>query len=190
MTSSVTRTFDDINDYIVSNSDKIDVDSGNAVLKLIDLPGQSFIENYSSDAGFTYDSNEVEWTGTQVEGKDQTASNSKLGSDFLTDFSANWNKTGTEIATLNGTPVYNSGKVDCFGAHGLYYDTTLENTGSIKFLYTPNYTNGPAQNVNMVAMYDGTGSNQFILTNSPSGNNLRITIRDNTGTTINISTLR
>ena len=117
--------------------------------------------------------------------KDITPPNSVFAATYQSSLNLDWHKVGALAATLNGVPTNVGGKLVCTGSQGLYY---LKNTAAVethKFKYTPNYSGGPSTNINLVTSHNGTNNNDRVtLTNSPSGNNFRLFLSNNVGTTI------
>ena len=173
-------------EYIFDAS-KIDVSGGAARLEF--LPGSfSFVSDLNGDAGFIYDNTKIEFTAGVAQQKDVTPQFSVLGVSFdananpiINEADLNWHKNGGATAgILNGAPTIVGNKLVCVGLQGVYYNRMSAVVETSKFLYTPNYTSGPPQNVNIFTCTNGaTNSDRFALTNSPSGNNLRITLNAN-----------
>lgn len=144
-------------------------------------PGNVFTQDFSSSSGFDYDTSLVEFIGGKVQQKDQRPANSVIAAKFNSSFNANWGADSINLtATQNGIPTLLDGKLVCSGTQGIYYSDSkigeLSGDFVIKFKYTPNYTTGPATNVNLISLSQITGStDQILLFHSPSGNNLRIT---------------
>ncbi len=175
--------FDTPSNYTYDNT-KIEVVS--SVAQLILGNGiLAFNQDFAADAGFTYDNTLIEFVAGLMQQKDRTPANSVFAATYAASLNLDWHKTGALSATLNGTPTLSGGKMVCTGAQGLYY---LKNTATIethKFKYTPNYTGGPVTNINLVASHNGTNNNdRVVLTNSPSGNNFRLSLYNSTGTVI------
>lgn len=175
------------------DSNKIEIVSGKAQLKLAFSAAEDFSEDFADDTGFTYDSSKAEFSGGQVQSKDQTPGNSRFGVSYsgdanpvTTEADLNWHKTGgATSAILNGSPTIVSGKLVCSGSQGVSYAYTSATRESHKFLYTPDYTAAPPSNVNILSTHNGTNNNdRFNLTNSPSGNNLRLTLYNSTGSVV------
>lgn len=180
MSFTLSYPFNSESNYVFDSA-KIEVTGGLAKLKLINNPGQDFVQNFTNDTGFIYDSNLVEFVGGVMRQKDQRPANSVIAAKFTSSLDANWAADSfvDSSHTANGTPVLSSGKVDCVGSNGLYYSDALIGALSgdwvAKFKYTPHYTSGPATNVNIFALSQTSGStDQVIIFNSPAGNNLRI----------------
>ena len=125
------------------DSAKIKVD-GKASLILADLINQHFIQDYSNDIGFTYNSALAEFLAVKVQQKDQRQSDATFGASYNLGINGNWGDgilTGTQVggATING------GKLDLAYNDLRYVDYSAlanadsQQTISIKFKYTPNY---------------------------------------------------
>lgn len=174
------------------NSTKVEFLSGKAQLKLLESSGLTYTEDFANDTGHTYDSAKAEFTGGLVRQKEQIA-NSKFASKFTSSIDATWVVTGTTTASQFGTPSIVSNKLQCHGAHGIRYDDVdSENVsaGAFKFRYTPNYTTGPAANIDIFNLRaSGGGNNDRLgLSHSPSGNTLRMWLYNNVGTNIYLAT--
>lgn len=169
--------------YYSYDSDDLQLVGGEAKLKLNDYPGRTFSESYDSDTGFTYDNTKVEWPGTKLQQKDQTGTNEVFAATYESDINLLWNKEGVKTGIPFGTPVISGSKLVCQGANGVYYAGNTKVAESHKFTYTPNYTTGPSANINVWSCWNGLNSNDRVnISNSPSGNNLRLFLYDSVGT--------
>lgn len=181
---SITKTFDFSvpGDYTYDSS-KIYVNSSQATLKLSDNPEQIFPITFASDVGFVYDNTKAEFVGGKLQQKDQRPSTAICGATYTDSLNLSWGADAfiSLAHTAIGSPVLNSGKVNCpDGNNGLYYSDALignlGNTGTIKVKYTPNYSVAPSTNAGIIALRQGeTTTDEIVISNSPSGNNLRIT---------------
>lgn len=180
MAITSTYTFDDTNNFTKSNTS---VSGGNAELEIVDNPGQNFSQDFSSSSGFTFDNSKAEFSGGQVQQKDQTAASSILATQFSTK-DLNWHKGGGSLTgTLNGAPTFGTGKMVCTGTQGVYFTRNTSTIETHKFKYTPNYSTSPPANVNLLTLWNGTNNNDRIfVTNSPSGNNIRLNASNSSGT--------
>lgn len=164
------------------------VDGAGARLKLQE--GQeTFAQNFNSDAGFTYNSSLAEFASGLVRQIDKTPTGSLLGATYTSSVNASWSKSSIPTtAALVGTPSIVSNRLQCFGANGVRYEHSsigALTAGALKFKYRPNYSTAPASNVNLVALTPTSGvSGRVVLTHSPSGNTLRVTVNDSVGSTI------
>lgn len=174
-----TYNFDNIANFNLSNTQ---ITGSKAKLALVANPEQVFSEDFADDTGFTYDSAKTEFTGGILRQKDQTPNSSKLGATFTSSLNISWNKDAGLTSVLNGFPTLVSGKLDCTGPSGsvqkgIYVDTLISAAGAFKFKYTPNYTTAPNANSDIISVQVGsTVNDRLLLFNSPSGNNLRITL--------------
>lgn len=187
MTITSEFNFSDPGEYTYDSS-VIEVSGGVAKLILKDNIDQEFNQDFSSDAGFTYDNTKAEFTGGLVQQKDQSPTDSRIGITYSSDLNAAWNKDGLVTGTILGGATHDGGnEIDCTGnsTKAAYYAVDRTTKGSIKFLYRPNYTGGPATNTNIIGhTKDNTDIDEMVIFNSPSGNNIRMTVRDNTGSII------
>lgn len=109
--------------YLFNNEDNFnqtntEIVGSVAKLSLIPNPGQLFSQDFSSDAGFTYDSDEVEFVGGVLRQKDQK-------------FNPTYGSTGG-LATSPGTVTKNSGS-DLWGDAGTVSNETIASKGWIQF---------------------------------------------------------
>jgi hypothetical protein len=188
MSVSQLYPFNDQADYSLSNAV---VTGGVAKLALVDNAGLIFANTFDDDTGFTYDSSKAEFTAGTLQQVDKTPTNSLLAAKYTSDANLNWHKnSGSPTGTLNGAPTISGGKIVCTGSQGVHYQDALigsaaQNTGTIKFKYTPNYTGSPPSNVNLASLIAPSGNNDRILiTHSPSGDNFRLTVNSDTGAAI------
>lgn len=177
--------FDNIANFTTDVS-KIEIPVDNAQLKIGFTSIADFSEDFASDAGHVYDPNLAEFVAGALQKKDTTPANSIIGANFATNINANWRKdAGSLLAALVGSPTLTAGEVVCTGSQGFYYDYTTSAIETHKFEYRPNYTTTPPANINVVSTGNGVNNNdRFLISNSPSGNNLRYTLNDNTGATV------
>lgn len=190
MSISQTYFFDNEDDF---NATDVDIVSEKAQLGVEDNPGQVFAQTFDDDTGFTYDSDLAEFVAGIVRQKDQTPANSRFAVDYDgnhspvgADANLNWFKSGGSlIAGLNGSPVITSGELVCSGAQGVYYSGQSQAVETIKFIYKPNYTTSPPVNINLCSTYNGSNNNDRLeITNSPSGDNIRATLYNSTGSVV------
>lgn len=166
------------------DTDLIEIVGGKAQLKLLEALA-AFNEDFANDTDFIYNAAEAEFSGGQIQQLDQTPANSQMGSQ-LTTKDLNWHKSGGSLTgTLNGSPTFSGGKMVCAGAQGVYWSRSTAAIETIKFKYTPNYSTTPPANVNLCSTYNGTNNNDRIgLTNSPSGNTIRLTAYSSSGAVV------
>ncbi len=174
-------------DYTRLNTE---VSANKGKLSLTDNPSQTFIEDFADDTGFTYDSNLVEFSAGTLQKKDQTSENALLGVNFKSGFNLNWHKFGGSlVGTQVGTPNISNEQLACSGSDAVYYERTSTALETHKVIYKPDY-NSPPTNVNILSGWNGTNHNdRFHLTNSPSGNNFRMTVFNNSGGSVTSVTL-
>lgn len=183
MSVSQGYVFDTAANFTV-NGAQIDETLDIGKLALIPNTGQNFLQTFDNDTGFTYDNTKAEFVGGKVQQKDTSPLNSVLGARYGY-FSANWNKSGSALATLNGSPTVVSNRLQCFGVQGLSYGVTNSGVGAIKIKYKPNYTGSPSTNRNIILLANtATGHSRIALTHSPSGDNFRLGVVNSTGVNI------
>ena len=174
---------------LIFDSSKIEIADDSAKLKLQFFSQSDFSEDFTDDTGFTYDNTKAEFASGVIRQKDQTPANSVFAVKFNVDANPivdeadlTWSKAGSVSATLNGTPIITNGKLVCQGVHGVSYESTSTALETHKFIYTPNYTTGPATNVNILTCKASSGNgDRFELFNSPSGNNIRLNLYNSSG---------
>lgn len=182
MSQSEIFSFDDAENFVFSGAE---ISGSSARRSIVSNPGQEFSQDFSSDAGFTYDSNLVEFVAGLLRQKDQAPANASIAATYNSSLDASWNKEGALTANLNGLPTLSSGRLSCLGVQGLSYPTTTKPIGAVKFKYTPNYSGAPAGNINLLTLRESSGnSNRIALTHSPSGDNFRLTLNNATGAAI------
>lgn len=180
MSVTTTYSFDDAANFTLSNAQ---VSGSKAILGLVNNPGQSFIQDFSSSSGFTVVAGAAEVSGGQLQQVDQTPADSILGSSFDTK-DANWNKADTTTGTLQGSPTISGGVVSCTGDQGISYPAPLYAQEVIKFKYTPAYSGAPASLYNICAKLRTSGNNdRCILAHSSTGG-LAVYLIDGSGSLI------
>ena len=183
MPGVVRHEFTNALNYTTSNAEVI---GGRGKPTLVDKPSQVLNQPFTSDAGFTYDALKAEFTGSLVRSIDQTPSDALFASKYDSTINLNWHKSGGSLTGVaNGSPTVVGGKLVCTGSQGVYYARPAIPISTHRFRYTPNYTGAPPANVNLVSMWNGTNNNdRFDLTHSPSGNTLRVTLYNSTGSVV------
>ena len=117
----------------------------------------------------------------QIQSKDTTPTNSILATNFKS-FNLNWRKDGgSTVGTQNGSPTIVGEKLQCFGAHGVYYEEQTKLIETLKVKYTPNYGPSPASTLNMISIYNGIDNNDRVLLASDVGNSLKVFLNNSTG---------
>lgn len=162
-----------------------EIASGRVQLLKEDEPALNFDQDFSSGAGFAFeDPLKAEVAGGFVRQIDQTEADSVMAGLMATK-DLNWNKTDAVTGTLNGTPIFGSGEMVCTGTQGAYWVKNTAVKETIRFQYRPNYTTAPPANINIACGENGTNNDdRFNLTHSPSGNNMRMTLYDDTGSVV------
>ncbi len=151
------------------DSDKIEFIAGKASLKLTDKTGETFNEDFASDTDFTYDNTKSEFTGGLVRQIDLVPTDSMFGANYDTDIDGNWGG-GVLTGTATGGAAVSGGKLDL--VHGdvryvTYEDSGnfgVEQTGTIRFKCTPNYSGTPSTTMDFFAIrYLTTGTRNLIV---------------------------
>lgn len=129
------------------DSDKIEVDN---VAKLKVQSGNlSFNEDFADDTGFTYDSDEIEFSGGLMRQKDNRPANSTFHANYSSNINGTWG-SGDLTGTGTGSPVITNGKLDLSGSINKFvdYDGTsninITQKGCIRFNFTPKYSGLPS----------------------------------------------
>lgn len=187
----INYTFDTPANYVF-NASEIDVAGGSAAL-LLQSAAMLFNQSFANDTGFIYDNTRAEFLAGVVQQRNITPTGSIFGvrydinaATITNHANLNWrNDAGSLVATLNGLPVITGNRLVCVGTQGLYYQRDATIIETHKFLYRPNYNTSPPSNINIFSTWNGTNNNdRFFLTHSPSGDTLRLTLDDDTGTSV------
>lgn len=99
--------FDTPSNYTLSDSDKLQITLGEAILKLTNDPDNDFNEDFADDTGFIYDSDKAEFSGSQVQQKlvDIT------GQNFIEDFADDTDFVyDSDLAEFSGGQVQQTNK--------------------------------------------------------------------------------
>lgn len=167
------------------NQNNTEIVANEVKLTLADKPSQIFSQDFASSTGFIFDAAKTEFVAGVMRQKDQSPTDSILAALYDSVINSNWNKEGALLATLNGVPTIVSNKLQCFGTQGVEYAVSNHGIGAVKFKYTPNYTGGPASNINIVNLVNTADNNsRMTLTHSPSGDTFRIFVTNSTGTVV------
>ncbi len=155
---------------------------GKAQLKLIDYPSQTFSEDFDSDTGFTYNSDEAEFISAGT-----ATSHALYASSIDLDDSV-----GSTTGTASGGATVSGGKLDLAHNDTRYvsYDPVnnvdlLLNAGCIEFDVTPNYSGTPTTQQDFWHSAGTTSANRILISHLTSGQ-LLIRIYDSGGSIINI----
>ena len=130
------------------------LENGVGKLQLVDNPGQVFEQDFSDSSGFTFDSDLVEFVSGQAEQKDQTPANSQVAATYNSSLDLSWSKDGSLAHTKVGSPVLDAGKLSTpAGNNAVTYTnaaiSSLGQTGTVKFKFTPQYSGSPSANTNI-----------------------------------------
>lgn len=179
----------DMADDFTFDTNKIEVASMVARLKLIPNAGQTFSQPFSSDSGFTYDATKTEFTAGVLRQLDKRPANATFYASFASSINANWS-TGVGTGTATGGAAIAGGKLDLKGASGKYLtfsgggNLPLGDTGCIRVRFTPNYNGTPTGNQTIFSIGDqDSGNNRieflhltngslFMYVNDENGNNV------------------
>lgn len=168
---------------------KIEEVAGSLQLKIVDNTGQTYTQDYASDTGFTYDSDEAEFSGGLVQQKDTTPSNATLQATFPVDEDSDF-ADGSTNNTLIGGATWNSGVIDLTGNSGKRLNMpggggnfdVVGSAGCIRFTYIPDHNGNPASTDQILEFDAATGNNNAIFISRNTGGNFVIDVRDSVGT--------
>lgn len=128
------------------NSTEIEVSAG---CRLVLQQGNvAFTEDFADDTGFTYDSDDAEFSGGQVQQKLQKPTNSLLYAKWDVNENADYAYESI-TGTLNGAAAISGGKLVCAGEAIGHLDFSNSNQGdgnkgTVKFKWTPKFSGAPA----------------------------------------------
>lgn len=157
--------------------------------------GGEFEQEFTSDTGFTYDSDKAEFSAGAVQQTDQRPSNIVLSAKFTSSIDADYG-----ISTLTGTAVgsaaVSGGKLDLAHNDLRYVHwsganvTGTPQVGTFELGFIANYNGSPAGNqyIRSECKAVGDTKNQIELIHLTSGQ-LRLTMKDSSGTNIFASNL-
>jgi len=169
-----TEDFADDTGFTYDNT-KAEFAAGVVRQKLITTTGQTFTEDFANDTGFTYDNTKAEFVAGKVQQKDKAPTDSTSVGTYTTDINLNYGE-GVLTGTATGGASVVSNRLDVTGGTSKYvsYDAagnaSSQQTLTLRFKYTPNYTGGPltirgmfviceGHNLtdNSIGMYHGSG---------------------------------
>lgn len=186
---SITQTFQFDNEDNFTFSSSV-ISSNQGKLEIIDNPGQVFSQDFSSSSGFTYDPTKAAFGSGSVSALDQRPSDSIAAATYTSSKDLNWITTGSLSHTNIGTTTLVGGKLQCLsGNNGVYYGSsafgTIQQTGTLRCKYTPNYSGTPSANIQILSLAPPSGSNNVLtFFHSASGGSLRLTAQDTSGASI------
>lgn len=188
MSVNLTLPYNDSDNYLVDLT-KVLFSGSNVLLKLINNPGQNFIENFDSETGFTYDSNLSEFSASKNQQKNKRPANALFYASYTIDENASWS-IGSEVGTLHNGASIDDGTLDCQGANEyVEYENTGNvglNVGTINIRFSVPYSGNPASNNFIYCEAIGAGSNNhnaFYLLHQ-AGGNLQLYAFNNAGSLI------
>lgn len=157
-------------------------------LKLQDVSGQDFTEDFVDDTGFTYDSDLVEFSGGQIQQKDLQPSDSQSWITYESTINLNYG-AGTLTGTATGGASISGNKLDLAQSDVRYVTYNATNnitaiqTGTVKLKYTPNYSGSPGGD-RSIMYYAGTSNNNLLFIRHRGSGQIQILIYDSTGSSI------
>lgn len=175
---SITKTFPFTTpgNYTIAEPTKAEITGGYAQCKLVDLPGQDYLQEFTNDTGFTYDNTKAEFVGGVLRQKDNTPTDETFYCSYETDIDGS-RGLGTLTGTAVGGAAVVSGYLDLAHNDTRYvtYNADLnadsQQTGCIRFWITPNYSGTPASL--QPFFFVGrpvVGSNRIYISHDASGN--------------------
>jgi hypothetical protein len=178
-TSQANYTFD---------SDKIEFTASGAKLKLIDNPSQTFVQDFSSDVGFSYNTDVTEFVAGQLQQKEQWT-NADSAADYNTSIDLSWGGGVLTGTAVGGASILN-GELDLAHDDLRYVDYNAAGNGdstqvgSVLMKFRPNYSGSPT--TAQVLIHIGRNAlrnNQITLSHISSGT-VRISFYDFNGVQI------
>jgi len=188
MSVNINFPFSASGDYTFDAS-KIEIGSGKAKLKLVDNPGQHFIETFDSPTGFTYDNTKSEFVAGKLQQKDMRPVNATFYAAYTASINASWS-TGVGTGAAYGGAAVLAGKLDLAHADLRYvqYATTGNFTsgdrGCIRFKVTPNYSGNTPTTQNFIWISNNVNNNNSLSIQNETGGYLTVTFRTPTGATL------
>lgn len=173
MSSIKQYLFNNPAEYAGSNAE-ISVDKG--ILSLVPKTGIAFTQDFSSSSGFSFDSDLVEFVAGVLRQKDQRPAGATFGANYNANINGNFGGGALAGVAFGGAEVLN-GQLDL--AHDdirhVTYDAVgnFDNpqTGSIKFKFTPPYSNNPTSNICIFSSgrYFTNNQNHMFMTQGTNG---------------------
>lgn len=181
MSFQIKYPFTDPSNYQTLNAEIV---SGKGQLALQNTPVQ-FIDELTSDSGFTYNSTNTEFVGSEVRQKNLYPDN-LLSHRFDTkDLNFGFDLGASLICTLNGGASISGGKLVAPGATDYLEvpgsNLDFDNVGTIRFKYTPNYAGLPPTQHYIFGLGDGAGNNNVIRMQQFTNGGLYIYVYGTTG---------
>jgi hypothetical protein len=189
----------ELDDTTASNynydSNKIEFTSSGAKLKLVDFPSQTYTQPFTSSTGFTFDAAKTEFVAGKCQQKDKAPANSVCWATYTSSTDLSYIASGDATATITGSPVIANNRFECYGGvneNAIYNNSnigTIQDTGTVRKKWTAGYSGGPAANTTIFQLGDATNNNKFIFFHALTGNTLRISAWDSTGTPIHTAAI-
>ena len=183
MSSTLTHPFTTETNYTF-DSNKVEFVAGEAKLKVgQDRTGESWVEPYDSNVGFTYDAGLANFASGTLSHIAPTNLLSTIKYDLNDDLSYN-SGVGSSVGTPTGTTAITNARLDLtpLGVASILYasgaGTSVGNIWSIKFKYTPNYSGTPASSLALVGGGTGGDIDEFYFRHHTDGNLSGITYDD------------
>lgn len=166
----------------IFDANKIEIINDRPRLKLVDK-SLNYNQAFDNDAGFTYDNSKSEFVAGILQQKNMAGANAIFGGNFDTAIDLDWRTDALAITGIaNGSPTISTGRIRCNTGNGVSWAKTTAAIETFKFRYAPLFTGTAPENINLVSSYNGSNNNdRFLLTLSPSGNSLRLTLDNSSG---------
>jgi len=135
---------------------------------LTDDPNEEFTEDFASDAGFVYDSDDTEFSGGQVQQVDNAPADSTCWATYTSSIDLSCGG-GTTTGTAAGGAAIVGNRLDLTGATVKYVDYDADSnadsqqTGAIKLKFTPNYSGSPVSNYALFSITETSGSSNNLM---------------------------
>lgn len=147
----------------------------------------TFTQDFSSSAGFTFDSAKAEFGGGVVRQKDQRPANATFYASYLSGIDGNWG-SGVLTGTASGGADVSGGFLDLTGgilkyvAYAAAGNASSQQTGCVRIRVKPNYTGSPLANQEfwLITSAIGGTSNGIQFLHKSTGQ-ITVVIRDPSG---------
>ncbi len=170
-------------------SSDIAVSAGATELSLVDNTNQTFVQDFSNDTGFTYNSSLTEFNAGTIRQIDQTGS-ALCGASFGSTINLESWAPGTVTGVATGNSQITNNRLDLTPDGVDYVRFTgssnfgVGNTGCVRVKFTPNWSGTPSSHKIFLHIGVGTSNvNNITLLQSSTGQG-SLTITDSTGAPI------
>lgn len=181
-------SFENPEDYDY-DSEFVDISNGTAKLKI----GQSedgYIQSFTSDTGFVYDSSLAEFTGGVLRQKDKRPSGATFGASYSSSINGSWASSGSLTGTANNSASVSGGRLNLTGGGSKSVDYNISGklgiqSGCIRLKWTPNYNGTPTDSQTFFTIEEtqGDGKSKIELLHHSNGS-LFLLVNDTDGSNI------